>query len=119
MTDLFVPIPPAEPDEFTRLHYDLAIGEELVNLLSNDYDSGTEAPPPKVIESSSLPMAARVVPLSSIAEFRAKLIRYNDQTRAQLNLFQRVKVETHEFGRDPAKPTAKATTTRRKRAKRS
>jgi hypothetical protein len=101
-----------EPDEFSRLVYLLAINEQMVNDLTEQYDSGTEAPPARVIESRLLPAHQGAVPPSAIAEYRAMLVRHGERLRSDIQQYKRVRMVQHDFDGPAAEtePTAKKST---------
>lgn len=97
-----------EPDEYTRLVYLLAINEQMINDLTEQYDSGTDAPPVRVIEARQLPALQAVVPPSLIAEYRMLLLSYGDKLKGELQRYKRVRLVEHEFGKPSTpEPTTK------------
>lgn len=86
-----------EPDEYTRLAYLLAINDRVLSDFTENYDSGTDAPAQKVIESRLLAGDDALVPQSALAEYRAAIVQYGNKIRADLQQFKRVKVNTYAF----------------------
>ena len=95
-----------EPDEYTRLVHLLAINEQMINDLMEQYDSGTDAPPARTIEARQLPALQAIVPQGAIAEYRTVLLRYGERLKGELQQYKRVKVAAHELGEPtPSEPT--------------
>lgn len=87
-----------EPDEYTRLVWLLAINDQLLSDIAEHYDSGTDSPAPRVIETRLLPSEMSAVPPGVIAEYRTMLVRYGEKLRGDIQRFRRVRMDTHELG---------------------
>jgi len=97
---------PQEPAEYVRLHHLLAVNDEMLTVLSEQYESGTDAPPTKTIESRFLSRDCSFVQPSSIADYRAYLVQFKTYLEGQISLYRRTKVEPYELG-NPTKPAPK------------
>lgn len=98
-----------EPDEYTRLVWLLAVNDRMISDLTEQYDSGTDAPPSKYIESRYLSGEQGLVPAAVLAEYRTMLVQYSEKLRGDIQQFKRVRVNQHEFG---STTQAKSTTTK-------
>jgi len=103
---MFTLEPEKEPDEYVRKMHLQAVSEHMITNLSENYDSGTDAPPAKVIETHALPVAQSVVPGGIIAEFIANLSRYSDELRGDIRLYHRTKENAHVLGTPAPIPAA-------------
>lgn len=107
-----------EPDEYKRLVWLLAVNEQVLTELTEQYDSGTDAPPAKLLSSPLLPKDDSIVPPTIITEYRQMLLRHSEKLRGDINQFKRIRVPTHDLSEAPhapgprskAQPAAKKTT---------
>jgi hypothetical protein len=112
-----LPDQPQEISEYETLVCELALNEDELARL-DDLDSGTGAPPTRVVETKLLSGELSIVPAYQVAWYRAKKIRYREHLLAKLACFKRVKVDTYEFGIEAETKSAPTTKARRTNARR-